>query len=123
LLSPFDAQNSPNRPTTAIGPERTACSSHRTYAIEVGDYFRHLDGDVTRWLFKAAPAEAKAGLPLFQTPRFTRTMSDWLNMLIDAGFRLDRVNEPRPSDATVRDCPAVQDAQVVACFLHVRGRK
>jgi SAM-dependent methyltransferase len=94
-----------------------------TYAIEVGDYFRNLDGKIDEWLFKAAPEEAKLGLRKFTVPRFTRTLSQWLNLLIDAGFRLERVVEPRPSDETVRACPDVQDAQVVAYFLHVRVRK
>jgi ubiquinone/menaquinone biosynthesis C-methylase UbiE len=95
----------------------------RTYALEVGDYFRNLDGNVTEWLFGAAPFEVKHGLPKFKTPRFTRTISQWLNLLIDAGFRLERVAEPRPGDETVRACPDMQDAQVVAYFLHVRVRK
>ncbi len=94
-----------------------------TYAIELGDYFRNLEGDVTEWLFSSAPAEAKAGLPKFRTPRFTRTISQWLNMLIDAGLRLERLSEPRPDDETVRACPALQDAQVVSYFLHIRARK
>jgi ubiquinone/menaquinone biosynthesis C-methylase UbiE len=95
----------------------------RTYAIEVGDYFRNLEGEVTEWLFSAAPPEAKAGLPKFRTPRFTRTLSQWVNTLIDTGFRLERLAEPRPSDETVRECHALQDAQVVSYFLHVRARK
>jgi hypothetical protein len=44
-------------------------------------------------------------------------------LIIEAGFLLERVEEPRPSDETVRECPDVQDAQVVAYFLHVRARK
>jgi ubiquinone/menaquinone biosynthesis C-methylase UbiE len=95
----------------------------RTYAIEVGDYFRNLEGEVTEWLFSAAPPEAKAGLPKFRTPRFTRTLSQWVNLLIDTGFRLERLAEPRPSDETVGDCPAMQDAQVVSYFLQIRARK
>jgi SAM-dependent methyltransferase len=95
----------------------------RTYAIEAGDYFRNLEGEVTEWLFSAAPSEAKAGLPRFRTPRFTRTLSQWLNLLIDAGFRLERLAEPRPNDEVVRTCPALQDAQVVSYFLHVRARR
>ena len=94
-----------------------------TYAIEVGDYFRNLDGEVDEWLFGAAPPHAKQGLAKFKTPRFTRTISQWLNLLIDTGFRLERVAEPRPGDATVRACPDMQDAQVVAYFLHIRVRK
>jgi SAM-dependent methyltransferase len=94
-----------------------------TYAIEVGDYFRNLDGDVMEWLFGAAPPEVKEGLPRFKVPRFTRTISQWLNLVIDSGFRLEHIEEPRPSDQVVHECPDVQDAQAVAYFLHVRARK
>jgi ubiquinone/menaquinone biosynthesis C-methylase UbiE len=94
-----------------------------TYAIEVGEYFRNRQGDVVEWLYSTAPPEIKEGLPPFRTPRFTRTLSQWLNLIIEAGFLLERVEEPRPSDETVRECPDVQDAQVVAYFLHVRARK
>ncbi|MEW6736367.1 MAG: class I SAM-dependent methyltransferase [Acidobacteriota bacterium] len=94
-----------------------------TYAIEVGDYFRNLNGEISEWLFKAAPPEVKQGLPKFKTPRFTRTLSQWLNLFTETGFRLEHIEEPRPSDEAVRACPDLQDAQVVAYFLHIRGRK
>jgi SAM-dependent methyltransferase len=94
-----------------------------TYAIEVGRYFERLDGQVTRWLFASAPEEAKRDVRLFEVPRFTRTLSEWMNFLIDAGFAIERVSEPRPSDETVRAFPAVQDAQVVSYFLHIRARR
>jgi len=94
-----------------------------TYAIEIGDYFRPLEGAISEWLFSAAPSHVKHGLPQFKTPRFNRTVSQWLNLLIDTGLMLERVEEPRPSDATVLACPGVQDAQVVAYFLHLRVRK
>ena len=77
----------------------------------------------TEWLFSAAPPEVTAGLPKFRSPRFTRTLSQWLNLLIDVGFRIDRLAEPRASDETVRNCPALQDAGVVSYFLHIRARK
>mgnify|MGYP001813052016 FL=1 len=98
-------------------------ASGRTYAIEVGDYFQNLEGDVTEWIFSAAPREETAGLPLFKTPRFTRTLSQWLNLLLETGFSLERLGEPRPSQAVVREHPNLQDAQVVAYFLHIRARK
>ena len=94
-----------------------------TYAIEVGGYFERIDGRIMRWLFATAPDEVKKDLPLFEVPRFTRTVSEWINMLIDVGFVIERVAEPRPSDETVRGYPDVQDAQVVAYFLHIRARK
>jgi hypothetical protein len=37
-------------------------------------------------------------------------VSQWLNLLIETGFQLERIEEPRPSDETVRDCPDMQDA-------------
>lgn len=94
-----------------------------TYAIEVGDYFRNLNGEVSEWLFGAAPKELKQNLPKFKTPRFTRTVSQWLNLLVQRGFVIERVEEPRPTDEAVRACPDMQDAQVVAYFLHIRARK
>jgi ubiquinone/menaquinone biosynthesis C-methylase UbiE len=94
-----------------------------TYAIEVGRYFENPEGYVTEWLFGTAPPHAKEGLPNFKTPRFTRTVSQWLNLLIDTGFRLERIEEPRPSDQKVLECPDIQDAQVVAYYLHIRARK
>jgi ubiquinone/menaquinone biosynthesis C-methylase UbiE len=95
----------------------------RSYALEVGDYFRDTHGEIQEWLFSAAPPEVKMGLRPFKTPRFSRTLSQWLNLLIDTGFVLERVEEPRPSDETVRACPRIQGAQVVAYFLHLRARK
>jgi hypothetical protein len=50
-------------------------------------------------------------------------LSEWLNLLIDTGFVLERLGEPRPSDAMIREQPGLQDAQVVPYFLHVRARK
>ena len=95
----------------------------QTYAIEVGDYFQNREGEIDEWLFTAAPPEVKQGLRKFRIPRFTRTLSQWLNLLLDAGFLLEGIEEPRPSDETVAACPALQDAQVVSYFLHLRVRK
>ncbi len=97
-------------------------STGLSYAIEVGDYFRRLQGEVAEWTFGAAPAAVRQGLRRFKVPRFTRPISEWLNLLIEAGFLIERIAEPRPSDETVRVCPRIQDAQVVAYFLHVRAR-
>jgi ubiquinone/menaquinone biosynthesis C-methylase UbiE len=94
-----------------------------TYAIEVGDYFHNQTGEIAEWLFSAAPPEAKVGLVPFKIPRFTRTLSQWCNLLLETGFVLERVEEPRPNDDMLRARPELQDAQVVAYFLHLRVRK
>ena len=99
------------------GPDREA------YAVEVGRYFERVDGQVDRWLFSAAPAEAKAGFAPFEVPIFHRTLSEWLNDVIGAGFLLERLAEPRADEETARRVPDVADTRVVAYFLHVRCRR
>jgi len=98
-------------------------ANHHTYALEVGDYFAGSDGTIDEWLFKAAPLQAKQGLRKFRLPRFRRTLSYWLNLLIRTGFQLEQIEEPRPSDETVAAYPGLQDAQIVSYFLHLRVRK
>ena len=95
----------------------------KTYAIEVGEYFRPDDGTVEHWMFGAIPAETRNVVSDFQVPRFSRTLSQWLNQVLDSGFRIERCGEPSPSDEVVREFPYLQDAQVVAYFLHVLARK
>ncbi len=106
-------------------PHRRALqdATGKTYALEIGDYFRNQQGEIEEWLFSDAPAETTAGLPRFQIPRFTRTLSQWVNGLLDAGFTLDRLGEPKPGDDAVRAHPRLQETQAVAYYLHVRAKK
>jgi SAM-dependent methyltransferase len=62
--------------------------------LRIGGYFDATPW-VERWKFGAAP-DAAAAEP-FAVPRFDRTLSDYVNGLIDAGFVLQRVHEPRPT--------------------------
>ena len=59
----------------------------------------------------------------FRTPVFMRTLSSWLNKVIEADLVLEHFGEPCPSDEAVQERPGLQDAQIVAYFLHVRARK
>jgi SAM-dependent methyltransferase len=95
----------------------------KVYAIESGRYFDETDGEIERWIFSAAPDDAKAGLPPFQIPVFHRTLAQWLNVVIGAGFTIEAAAEPRADEETERRVPAVEDTRVAAYFLHVRCRK
>ncbi len=95
----------------------------KVYAFELGDYFRNLEGEQEEWIFSAIPAEEREGMKKFNVPRFTRTLGQWLNTLLDTGFILERFSEPYPDDDTVRTHPNIQDAQAVPYFLIVRVRK
>jgi len=97
--------------------------SGRAYAREVGGYFQEEDGEVQEWIFSSAPPEKREGLRPFRVPRFTRTLSRWLNALIEGGFVPERFGEPYPDDEAVREYPALQSARIFAYFLHVRARK
>lgn len=98
-------------------------ASGTTYAVEVGDYFERTDGRIDEWSFGAAPREVSGRWPRFQVPRFHFTLSQWMNRIVEAGMVIERVAEPRPSDDVARAYPRVQDAQVVAYFLHIRARR
>ena len=72
----------------------------RTYAYEVGGYFTSLQGEVAEWIFSAAPPEVVQGAKI-PCAALHPTLSQWLNMLIDQGFVIERVAEPFPDDETV----------------------
>jgi ubiquinone/menaquinone biosynthesis C-methylase UbiE len=95
----------------------------RIVAIELAGYYEHHDGEIERWLFSAAPAEARAGLSEFQTPRFNRTLSQWINMLAAAGFVIEQAAEGRASAEAVRQHPRMADAHILPHTLIVRARK
>ena len=94
-----------------------------TYAIEVGGYFENQEGKIDEWIFAAVPAAMKKDLHPFRLPLFTRTLSQWINMLVNAGFVIECMQEPTPDDETVKKFPGLQDARIVPYFLHLRCRK
>ncbi len=106
-------------------PHRRKCRDEDNviHAIEVGDYFVDPAGRVDEWIFGTAPESLRRGMPMFKAPRFHHPISEWLNLLLDTGFTLERFAEPCPSAETVAAHPSLQDAQVTAFFLHIRVRK
>lgn len=85
----------------------------------LGDYFNS-DGWVERWRFTDAPPEA----PEFAVPRFDRTLSEYVNALLAAGFVLKRIEEPRPSEEYCRVHPSQRGwRDHVALFLYFRAEK
>ena len=91
--------------------------------VVCGKYFDHEDGKVEEWIFGAAPADWKQSLRKFRIPRFDRTLGEWLNALLDAGFQIERVAEPFADGKTAAECPAVADTRIVPYFLIIRCRK
>jgi ubiquinone/menaquinone biosynthesis C-methylase UbiE len=92
-------------------------------ARAVGGYFDPVDGALDEWIFGAAPRELTAKLRKFRIPRFIRTLSGWLNPLLERGFILDQMQEPCASMAVVHQHPKLADSRIVAYFLQIRCHK
>jgi ubiquinone/menaquinone biosynthesis C-methylase UbiE len=97
--------------------------NRRAYGVQTGAYFERTEGDVERWTFGSAPDAVKAKHPLFEVPRFHRTLAEWINMLLDAGLTIERLAEPRPDQAAIARWPHLYDEYVIPLFLHIRCRK
>lgn len=109
--------------TTPFRKNLRNINNHKTYAVEIGDYFKHLDGRIDEWIFGEAPDDLKNKFSKFKTPVFNRTLTQWFNAILNAGFLIEQINEPYANDETVNKQPALQDTQIVAYFLHIRCRK
>ena len=95
----------------------------RRLGVVCGEYFDRKDGDIDEWIFGAAPPELKQKYPKFRIPRFDRTLSQWLNTLLDTGFAIERTAEPTVDPETARQHPGLADHRIVAYFLILRVRK
>jgi ubiquinone/menaquinone biosynthesis C-methylase UbiE len=91
--------------------------------VVVGDYFNRGQGFVEEWLFSAAPPAATAGLRPFKTPRFVHTLSEWINMLVAAGFTIEHCVEPYVADAVIAKYPRAEKWRVVPDAIHFRVRR
>ncbi len=92
-------------------------------AIEVGSYFDASDGRVDRWWFETLPTKLRERDAPFQTPRFHRTLSLWVELIVQAGFVIERFLEPCASAELAAAAPVVADTRVGPQALLVRARK
>ncbi len=95
--------------------------------ITVSHYFDR-EPWAEHWRFSKAPGSENAAFASevepFAVPRFPRTLSDYLNALIEAGFTLKRIQEPRPSQEMCEKHPWLQKwRDHAAIFLYVRAEK
>lgn len=52
-----------------------------------------------------------------------RPLQEWLGLFLAAGFELEDVREPRPTEADVAAVPRLAESRVKPAFLHVRWRR
>jgi SAM-dependent methyltransferase len=92
-------------------------------AVQIADYFDETDGRIERWLFSDIPVEERARLTPFSIPRFHRTLTSWVSMIVGAGLTIEAFGEPMASIEVALAEPVVADTRVAPIFLHVRARK
>lgn len=95
----------------------------RPRALEVGRYFDSVDGEVETWWFSTVPKEEREKVPPFRVPRFHRTLSTWVDFIVQAGLAIEKFAEPRADTETAESEPEVADTRVAPIFLHIRARK
>jgi len=95
----------------------------RKTALATAGYFQPPNGDVEEWIFGKAPAELKRKFDRFRIPRFQRTLSSWINLVANAGLRIEQMEEPHPDAETLDRLPSEYDAVLVPYFLIMRSRK
>jgi ubiquinone/menaquinone biosynthesis C-methylase UbiE len=89
--------------------------------LTVAGYFNK-EPYIEHWKFSHSPNTDC--LPEFAIPRFPRTLSEYVNPLIEAGFSLVRLKEPRPGEEICKKYPSFLGwRDIAAIFLHVKARK
>jgi len=92
-------------------------------AVQISDYFDEADGKIERWVFSSIPAEERARLTPFSIPRFHRTLTTWVSMIVNAGLSIQAFGEPMASEEVALAEPVVADTRVAPIFLHIRAGK
>jgi SAM-dependent methyltransferase len=86
----------------------------RTVALCASRYFDRA-AFVELWRFGNRPKDEEVAP--FSVPRFPRTLSDYLNAVATAGFRVSRIEEPRPSPEACETVPRFARWRDLAAFL------
>lgn len=81
-------------------------------------YFATIEGEVQQWQHYFSN-----NLPAFQTPRFLRPLSDWLNGLIHAGFTIEKLMEPVADESAIAKHPVLASTHIAGHSLLVRARR
>jgi 2-polyprenyl-3-methyl-5-hydroxy-6-metoxy-1,4-benzoquinol methylase len=86
----------------------------RTISLRVSRYFDRADF-TEYWRFGDRPQDEEVAP--FAVPRFPRTISDYLNAIAAAGFRITRAEEPQPTPEACEAVPRFTRWRDLAAFL------
>ncbi len=94
-----------------------------TRAIEISGYFDATDGRIDTFWRSTVPQEERDKTEPFRVPRFHRTLSGWVHLIVKAGLVIERFGEPRVSVEAAKAEPVLEDTLVAPLFLHIRAIK
>lgn len=92
-------------------------------ALAVAGYFDDNPGAVEEWSFGMAPPELRDQYPLFQTLRFNLTISQWLNLGVQAGFQFEEAAEPHLDEESAQRYPFLADSRLIPMSILFRWKK
>jgi len=99
----------------------TAFQDDPDIKLTISEYFSKKQW-LEQWRFSQLPKSED--VPEFVVPSFGRTLSDYINPLLNSGFILKEIMEPRPSAELCRQNPFLAKwRKTAAIFLYVHCRK
>ena len=122
LKSDCDLIFSVLHPCFQAGTARKAADdAGNTVGLVVSRYFSDIP-EIEHWKFSKAPEQNLA--ELFAVPRFPRTLSEYINPLLKAGFVLQKIEEPRPTENACLQYPRLRVyREHAAMLLYIRAKK
>ena len=94
-----------------------------TREVAISGYFSEMSGEVETWHFHAAPQEELAHTEPFKVPRFHRTLSGWVNILIKTGWTISAMAEPAADDKAIKRYPRLAATTIAPLFMIFQCRK
>ena len=87
------------------------------------DYFTSDNGKVMEWLFESVDPNSISGGQKFKSPQFRRTLTKWINSLVNTGFVIEEIFEPKADEKLIEQHSILRGASLLPIFLIVRCRK
>lgn len=91
--------------------------------VVCADYFSSLEQGVVKWMFEGVNKDTLPEKKLFQTITFRRSLTDWTKAIVQSGFLIEALEEPRPSEEVIEKFPDWKGCKIVPYSLIFRCRK
>lgn len=103
-----------------LNPEWVIDDEGKIRGIVTGNYFSQSEGEICEWIFDGVGEDIVQDKGKFKTAVFRRTLSDWINQVVQAGFKIEKIYEPCPSQEVVDKNSTLEGTRVIPYFLIIR---